>query len=257
MRFASLGSGSAGNAMVVVAGTTRLMLDCGFGLRETEQRLARLGLEPQHISGILVTHEHDDHASGAFRFAARHQLGIWLTHGTLRAAARHIPDGYVAALNVIDSHMAFDIGDVQIHPFPVPHDAGEPVQFVFQDGARKLGVLTDTGTSTPHIEAMLSGCHALVLECNHDLDMLMKGPYAWPLKQRVRSRHGHLDNATSAELLARLDNSRLQHIIAAHLSEKNNTPALAISALATALGCASNWVGIASQAEGFDWRQLD
>jgi phosphoribosyl 1,2-cyclic phosphodiesterase len=256
MRFASLGSGSAGNAMVVEAGATRLMLDCGFGIRETESRLARLGLEPQQINGILVTHEHDDHAGGAFRFAAKHRLTIWLTHGTLRAARRYIPDGYDAQLIVIDSHTNFAIGDIETNPFPVPHDADEPVQYFFQDGATKLGVLTDAGSSTSHIEAMLSGCHALVLECNHDLDMLMNGPYAWPLKQRVSSRQGHLDNATAAGLLARLDNSRLQHIVAAHLSEKNNTPELAGNALAGALGCERNWVGIASQAEGFGWRQL-
>lgn len=257
MRFASLGSGSAGNALVAEAGTTRLMVDCGFGIRETEQRLARLGLAPQDIDGILVTHEHDDHAGGVFRFAARHNITVWVTHGTLRGAQRYIPENFNAPLMVIDSHTAFSVGRLEVRPFPVPHDAGEPVQYVFHDGARKLGVLTDTGSSTPHIEHMLSGCDALVLECNHDLDMLMNGPYAWPLKQRVKSRHGHLDNATSATLLSRLDNSKLQHLIAAHLSEKNNTPALAVAALAQAINCDESWVGVATQAEGFDWRQIE
>lgn len=256
MRFASLGSGSAGNALVVEAGTTRLLLDCGFGLREAIMRLARLGLEPEQLAGILVTHEHDDHASGAFRFAARHRLPVWITHGTLRASQRHLPEGAELRIQVIDSHTPFGVGDIEIHPFPVPHDAAEPVQYLFHDGNRKLGVLTDTGSSTPHIESMLNGCHALALECNHDLDMLMRGPYAWPLKQRVRSQQGHLDNATAAGLLSRLDNRQLQHIIAAHLSEKNNTPELARAALAWALGCAGEWVGVASQATGFDWRAL-
>lgn len=256
MRFASLGSGSAGNALVAEAGATRVMLDCGFSIRETEQRLARLGLTPGQLSGILVTHEHDDHAGGVFRLAAKYRLTVWITHGTLRAAQRYVPNGYDAPTVIIDSHTPFSAGDIEIHPFPVPHDAGEPVQYVLHDGARKLGVLTDTGSSTPHIETMLSACHALVLECNHDLDMLMNGPYAWPLKQRVHSRYGHLDNQTSAELLSRLDNSQLQHIIAAHLSEKNNTPELAVDALATALGCERSWVGIARQAEGFGWRQI-
>lgn len=256
MRFASLGSGSAGNALVAEAGATRLMLDCGFSIRETEQRLARLGLIPDQIAGILVTHEHDDHAGGVFKFAAKHNITVWITHGSLRGAQRYIPEGFSAPLIVIDSHSPFAIGDIEIYPFPVPHDAGEPVQYVFSDGARRLGVLTDTGCSTPHIEQVLSRCDALVLECNHDLDMLMNGPYAWSLKQRVRSRHGHLDNQSSATLLSRLDNSRLQHLIAAHLSEKNNTPLLASQALATALGCTREWIGIASQSMGFDWREI-
>lgn len=256
MRFASLGSGSGGNALVVESGSTRLLLDCGFGPREMLARLSRLNLEPSQIRGIVLTHEHDDHAGGAFRFAARHRLPVWVTHGTLRASARHIPDGFDSPLHVIDSHTPFSIDDIEMLPFPVPHDAGEPVQYVFHDGAVRLGVLTDTGSSTPHIECMLSACHALVLECNHDLDMLMNGPYAWPLKQRVSSRFGHLDNATSAALLGRLDNSRLQHIIAAHLSEKNNMPDLAAHALAQVLGCTQDWIGIASQTEGFAWRQI-
>lgn len=256
MRFASLGSGSAGNALVVEVGATRLMMDCGFGLRDTTTRLARLGLEPGQLSGILVTHEHDDHASGVFKFAAKHHLAVWLTHGTMCAVQRFFPDERCPEIHTIDSHQSFAVGNIQVHPFPVPHDAREPVQYAFSDGAKKLGVLTDTGTSTPFIEIMLNRCHALVLECNHDLDLLMNGPYSWPLKQRVSSRLGHLDNATSAALLAKLDNSRLQHILAAHLSAKNNTPQLAKQALSTVLDCTTDWIGIAEQQAGFDWREI-
>lgn len=256
MRFASLGSGSAGNALIVEAGETRLMLDCGFSIRETTSRLARLGLAPEQLHGILVTHEHDDHAGGAFRFAAKYRLKVWITHGTLRNAQRYIPERFDAPLEVIDSHTAFGIDDLEVHPFPVPHDAGEPVQFVFRDGKHQLGVLTDTGSITPHIEQMLSGCHALALECNHDLDMLMNGPYAWPLKQRVSGRLGHMDNATAASMLGKLHHRDLQHVVALHLSEKNNRPELAVQALATALGCEPEWVGIASQENGFDWREI-
>lgn len=256
MRFASLGSGSAGNGLAVEAQTTRLLLDCGFGLRDVLMRLARLDLAPEQLSGILVTHEHDDHAGGAFKLASKYQIPVWLTHGTLTMVERFLPTQRDFKMHVIDSHQSFNIGDVQVHPFPVPHDAREPVQFVFTDGAQKLGVLTDTGTSTPHIENMLSGCNALTLECNHDLDMLMNGPYSYPLKQRVGSRLGHLDNATSARLLANLDNSKLQHIVAAHLSTKNNLPALAKKALSDILGCETEWIGIADQAQGFDWRQI-
>jgi phosphoribosyl 1,2-cyclic phosphodiesterase len=158
--------------------------------------------------------------------------------------------------NIIDSHVSFSIGELEITPFPVPHDAREPVQYVFSDGAKKLGVLTDTGCSTPHIEHMLSACNALVLECNHDLDLLMQGPYPWSLKQRVSGRLGHLDNSTAANILKKLDNSHLQHLIAAHLSEKNNSPELAKQALSASLNCETEWIGIAQQKTGFDWRQI-
>jgi phosphoribosyl 1,2-cyclic phosphodiesterase len=155
-----------------------------------------------------------------------------------------------------DSHDAFAIDAVQIRPFPVPHDAREPVQFVCSDGRWRLGVLTDLGVSTGHVEACLSGCDALVLECNHDLDLLAGGDYPYPLKQRIAGKYGHLDNAAAAALLARLDTSRLQHLFAAHLSAQNNRRELAGAALAGALNCAPDWVGIADQQEGFDWREF-
>lgn len=256
MRFASLGSGSAGNGLIVEVQATRLLLDCGFGLRDACTRLARLGLAPEQLAAIVVTHEHDDHAGGVFKLAQKYRIPVWLTHGTLSMVERFLPAQRDFELRIIDSHQAFNIGDLQVQPFPVPHDAREPVQFAFQDGKHRLGVLTDTGTSTPHIETMLSCCDALMLECNHDLDMLMNGPYTRPLKQRVSGRLGHLDNASSAKLLANLDNSRLQHIVAAHLSAKNNLPSLAKQALSEALNCEADWIGIADQAEGLHWREI-
>lgn len=256
MRFASLGSGSSGNSLVIESAATRLLLDCGFGLRELVKRLGKLGLLPDQLTGILVTHEHDDHAGGVFRLANKYRIPVWLTHGTFVMAERYLPPHCDFTINIIDSHEAFEVGDFQVQPFPVPHDAREPVQFVLKDSTHRLGVLTDTGTSTPYIESMLSGCDGLVLECNHDLNMLMTGPYAPPLKKRVSSRLGHLDNHTSAGLLSRLDNSKLKHVLAAHLSAQNNLPHLARNALSSALGCAPEWIGIADQATGFDWRQL-
>lgn len=256
MRFASLGSGSAGNALIVEEGETRLLLDCGFGQKEVVSRLARLGVLPETLTGILITHEHDDHASGAFKFANKYGIPIWLTHGTMCMIERYLPSQLHVDLINIDSHEPLSIQNIQVQPFPVPHDAREPVQFTFSNGHHKLGVLTDTGTSTVHIESMLSGCDALVLECNHDLQMLMNGPYARSLKQRVNSRLGHLDNASSAQLLSKLDNSKLQHILAAHLSAKNNHPDLAKKALSEVLNCENDWIGIADQATGFDWREL-
>lgn len=256
MRFASLGSGSAGNAFIIEEGSTRLLLDCGFGLREIVSRLSRLDVSPETLTGILITHEHDDHAGGAFKFANKYQIPIWLTHGTLTMSERYFPSRNSFKLHLIDSHNSLAIENIKVQPFPVPHDAREPVQFTFSNGAHKLGVLTDTGISTSHIEQVLSDCDALVLECNHDIEMLMNGAYAWPLKQRVKSRLGHLDNASSAALLSRLDNSRLQHIIAAHLSTKNNHPALVRQALSQVLNCEEEWVGIADQSNGFDWRAI-
>jgi len=216
MRFASLGSGSAGNGLVVEFGGTTLLMDCGFGIKDSVNRLERLGLKPESLNGILVTHEHEDHAGGVFRLANKYRIPVWLTYGTYKMVERLLPEKHAIAIHVIDSHQLFSIGDIQVQPFPVPHDAREPVQYVFGDGDKKLGVLTDTGISTPHIETILNACDALLLECNHDLDMLMNGPYSWTLKQRVSSRLGHLDNQSSAGILARIDTSKLQHLIAAH-----------------------------------------
>jgi phosphoribosyl 1,2-cyclic phosphodiesterase len=159
-------------------------------------------------------------------------------------------------VQVIDSHAAFAVDGLEIQPFPVPHDAREPVQFVFGDGNRKLGVLTDAGCSTPHIEAMLEGVDALVLECNHDAAMLQNGPYPASLKRRVGGRFGHLENGQSAALLDRLKHDRLQCVMAAHVSRKNNTSALAQRALAGVLGCADEDVRVACQTTGFDWIAL-
>jgi len=254
VRFASLGSGSEGNGLVVESGDTRVMIDCGFGVREAAARLARLGLEPSGLSAILVTHEHSDHVGGVPAFAARHGIPVWATYGTLTAVSARF-EGMTQVYG-FDSHDHFAIDALEITPVPVPHDAREPVQYVIGDGARRLGVLTDLGVSTAHVEANLSGCDALVLECNHDLEMLASGDYPYPLKQRITGRLGHLHNEAAADILTRIDTSRLTHIIAAHLSKQNNQPELACAALAAALGCAPGWIGIADQATGFAWREL-
>ncbi len=254
MRFTSLGSGSEGNALIVAADNTHLMLDCGFGLRETEQRLARRGLLPSDINAVLLTHEHGDHVAGAAKFCRRHGIALWATHGTLsnlRCQQDHLP-----AVQIIDSHQPFSIRDIEIFPFPVPHDAREPVQFCFSDGKHKLGVLTDTGSPTLHITQQLSGCDALVLECNHDAEMLMRSKYPASLKQRITSQFGHLSNDEAATLLANIDTSRLQHLVAAHLSQQNNTPEKALTCLANVLGCQPAWLAYADQSHGFDWLDI-
>jgi len=254
MRFASLGSGSKGNALLIQSGSTRVLLDCGFGLSEVTARLWRLGVAPEDLDAILVTHEHEDHGGGVPRLASRHDLPVYLTHGTL--AALGVERSAVPSAILIDTMTPFAIGAIEVRPYAVPHDAREPVQFVLSDGAVRLGVLTDTGRLTPHIARSLSGVDALMLECNHDLDLLWNGPYPASLKNRVAGRMGHLANDAAAELLRAIDCGRLQHLIAAHLSETNNAPHLARAALAGALNCEESWIGIATQDEGFAWREI-
>ena len=251
MRFASLGSGSRGNALIVDVGDTRVLLDCGFSVKATVERLGRLGIAAESIDAVLLTHEHSDHLGSAARFAARFGLPVYLTYGTQQALSDCWPN-----CRLIDSHQTFAIGSLEVQAFPVPHDAREPVQYVFSDGRRRLGVLTDCGTVTAHVLSMLDACDALVLECNHDTRLLAESSYPAMPKRRISGNFGHLGNGQEADLLTRIETSRLQHIVAAHLSEQNNRPELAVTALATALGCDAEWIGVASQASGFDWRQL-
>jgi len=254
MRFASLGSGSQGNALIVDAGETKLMVDCGFSTRVATTRLARLGATPDQLAAILVTHEHADHLGGVFAFARRHRLPVYLTHGTHAAASR--ASATLPECRLIDGHTAFAIGGLEVLPFPVPHDAREPVQYRFDDGQHRLGVLTDSGSITPYIVDVLRACDALVLECNHDHALLAASRYPAVLKQRIGGRFGHLENSQAASLVRQIDGARLQHLVAAHLSQENNRPQLAVTALAAALGCSDDWIGVADQEGGFAWRQL-
>lgn len=253
MRFASLGSGSGGNALVVESAGTRVMLDCGFGFGETVARLQRIGCAAEDIHAIVVTHEHDDHVGGVARFAARVKIPVYVTPGTRAAMGMKFDK---VDVRYFDPHAPFEIRDLQVDPFPVPHDAREPAQVVFDDGARRLGVLTDVGVATPHIVQMLSGCTGLVLECNHDERMLRDGPYPSSLKARIGSRLGHMCNEDAARLLASIDRARLRHVVAAHLSDTNNTPELARAALARVLETTGDDVRVASQDGGLDWLSL-
>ena len=254
MRFASLGSGSEGNALLISATSgiteTTVMLDCGFGLREAESRLSHLHIDPKQLSGIIVTHEHQDHVGGVFRLARRHKIPVWMTHGTLESV-RDESDG--VTVHICRDIEPFVIGDLEIQPYTVPHDAREPVQYTATDGIRKLGVLTDVGHSTPHLMKALNGCDALVLEFNHDTEMLSQSVYPPWLKARIGGQLGHLSNQQSAEILQGLDRSRLQRVIAAHLSQKNNSPDKVRSLIQGVLAGSDVEVVIADQESGFDW----
>jgi len=248
MRVASLGSGSSGNATLVEAGRTRVLVDCGFSVREVERRLGRLGLEAGDLDAILVTHEHGDHIRGVGPLARRHNLLVRMTPGT----ARDHGQGELPHLETFSCHAPLAIGDLRVEPYPVPHDAREPAQFVFTDGDRRLGLLTDTGHGTPHIRSMLGGVHTLLLECNHDPELLREGSYPPPLKARVGGEQGHLANEQAAAILDGLDRSRLNTVAAMHLSDKNNRPELARAALGRVTGD-EEAIHIADQETGLDW----
>ncbi len=251
MRFASLGSGSRGNATLMSHGKTTLLVDCGFSARETEKRLQQYQLSTTDLTAIVVTHEHADHINGVRVLARKYQLPVYATAGT----AGCLPADVMDLVHEFSCHEPFEINDIAVEPFPVPHDAREPSQFVFNDGQHRVGLLTDVGSTTPVIEQALSHCHALLLEANHDMTMLNEGEYPDHLKYRVAGKLGHLNNVQSASLLKRIDISQLQHLVAMHLSEKNNHPSIVRSVFSETLGCDQEWIGIADQELGFQWRE--
>lgn len=252
IRFASLGSGSGGNALLVQVGRTSVLIDCGFSVQETTLRLARLGVAPTDLDAILITHEHADHIGSSAALARRHHVPVHMTPGT-RLAAR---DGIYPRLVEFQAGQLVAIGDLQVEPFTVPHDAREPTQFVFTDGAARLALLTDAGHVTAHMVACVDAADGLLLECNHDPALLAAGPYPPSLKRRVGGPYGHLPNEDAARLLRMMDRRRLQHVVGMHLSERNNRPDLARRALANGLGCTPEETAVATQAEGFNWREI-
>ncbi|MGH8505372.1 MAG: MBL fold metallo-hydrolase, partial [Stenotrophobium sp.] len=211
-----------------------------------------LNVEPQSLSGILVTHEHNDHLGGVSRLARKYNIPVWMTAGTFANWA----DSRVPQVQRFNPHDAFAVGEIEVQPFPVPHDAREPAHYVLSGDGRRLGVLSDAGSVTPFMRQCLSGLDALMLEFNHDMQMLWDGPYPPKLRDRVGGHLGHLSNAQAAELLVQIDRSRLQHLVLTHISEKNNTPELALAAATSALGSAPPWLVCAHQKTGLDWREI-
>ncbi len=248
LRFASLGSGSRGNSTVVEWAQGALLVDCGFSVKETELRLLRLGKMAKDITAILVTHEHSDHIKGVAALARRHQLPVFITPGTYYSRDM----GELPQLNLIHAYTPFVIDGLSVTPVAVPHDAREPAQFVFEYAGLRLGILTDLGSITPHVEASYQACDALLLEANHDPVMLASGRYPPSLKQRVGGQWGHLSNQQAAGFLRRLNTLQLQHLVVAHISQQNNSLDLARAALEPVTQQVKQ-VTYACQDQGFDW----
>ena len=257
LRFKSLGSGSSGNATLVEATegihTTRLLIDCGLKLRDLGARLIQAGTSVQEIDAIFITHEHGDHIGCALGLLKRKPMPIWMSQGTWLAIQNsqwnHLSNWF---RKTRDSE-TIQINNLQLAPFTVPHDAREPLQLQCSNGDRRLGVVTDLGHVSQHVVQALQSCHAIMIETNHDADMLAKSLYPEFLKQRIGGDWGHLCNEDSANLLQRIAHPQLGRVVAAHLSQQNNAPELARLSLSRALGCKSEDIAVASQNEGTPW----
>lgn len=249
-RFASLGSGSRGNATLVQGGDTTILIDCGFPFREVRGRCDALGVDPDSIDALFVTHEHGDHMRGVGPTARGLSCPVWMSHGTWRAARY----GKLPELKLFGTHDGpVNLGELILFPVPVPHDAREPAQFVIQWQDKRLGLLTDLGSHTPHVVECYRELDALLLEFNHDTVMLADGPYPPSLQNRVGGPYGHLNNGQAAEFLSRIQHGRLKHLVAAHLSEKNNTPELATEAICCAVPDIRSRLSVLVQDRISDW----
>jgi len=239
-----LGSGSRGNAIYVSDGASSILIDAGLSAREIDRRMRSRGLDPACLSAILLTHEHTDHVRGVERLVRRHRLPVYLTAGTRQEAAslQELPEIYSFACG-----SEFRINTLAIRPFSISHDARDPAGFTIGANGSRIGVATDLGHVTSLVREHLRGCRLLIVEANHDVDMLRDGPYPWFLKQRIRSRTGHLSNQESCRLLDDILHSGLEQVILAHLSETNNTPEKALAEISTILAGTSVRLTAASQ----------
>ena len=254
LRFRSLASGSSGNATLVEAraghgAATRVLIDCGLGLRQLAARLAAAGLALSDIDAVFITHEHGDHVGCALTLSSRHRIPIWASAGTWAALQ---DERFDPVIGRAADGQTVAIGALRIQPFTVPHDSREPLQLRCSDGDRSLGILTDLGHVTPHALAQLAGCHALLLESNHDPALLARSSYPDFLKRRIAGALGHLSNEQAGLALAQLQHAGLGTVVAAHLSERNNRPAQVRDAFARQLGRSAHEVHVASP-DGLDW----
>lgn len=257
LRFRSLGSGSTGNATLVEATsggrTSRLLVDCGFALRHLDARLAHAGVAACDIDAVFITHEHGDHIGCAHALSRRERIPVWMSEGTWLATGGR---DFQGRLNLARDGLEIVMGDLLVQPFTVPHDAREPLQLRCTDGARSLGILTDLGHATPHVLARLMQLDALLLEFNHDSEMLAGSAYPPFLKMRVGGNYGHLSNIAAAAIARAVCHPGLRHVVGAHLSEQNNRPDVVRRAMAEALGASEHEMLTATAAEGSPWLDL-
>ena len=225
LAFCVLGSGSAGNAVVFECGGRRLLVDAGFSCRQLEKRLAAVGAAPDEFEGIVVTHEHGDHVRGAKRFAKRHRVPVLASSGTLTAARLRTA---AAGTVTLKPGRPYELATFRLEPFSVPHDARDPIGVVVESpGGRRVGVVSDLGALAAATRDRLRDLDALILESNHDVEMLRSGPYPWVLKRRIAGGRGHLSNDDAARGLLEVLDDRLRTVVLYHLSETNNLPVLA------------------------------
>lgn len=227
MRLSLLASGSKGNCLFLETDSCRLLIDAGLSGRETMARLSSIGVAAETLDAILITHEHTDHIRGVGALARKLKIPVLGASRMLQAASRTIGK---AQFIEFDPGAAFTFKGLSIDPFPITHDATDPVGYRIEGSEGCIGFATDLGIATRLTQEKLRGCRSLVLEFNHDEQMLQDGPYPWHLKQRIRSRHGHLSNAEGAALLQELLHPELEGVFLSHLSEVNNDPALAAAA---------------------------
>lgn len=236
-----LASGSRGNTAVIESSRARILVDAGLSCRETFKRIKLAGLDPRTFSAILITHEHSDHVYGLATLAKRLDVPVFMTGATHQSWARSLRDEAgelpkLARLEVFSSGRPFQIADITVTPFTIPHDAADPVGFTFRADGAKIAIATDLGYLPASVCDHLRRCDVLIIESNHDLEMLRIGPYPWSVKQRVMSRVGHLSNDSLAQFFARDYDGGASYVVLAHISEQNNHPEVARRAALEALG---------------------
>lgn len=229
------------------------MVDCGLGIRQLQLRLAQAGLQTSDVNAVFITHEHGDHIGCAHSLALRHRIPVWMSRGTYAAIGE--PD-FEGLLRIARDGETVSVDGLELRPFTVPHDAREPLQLSCSDGAAKLGILTDLGHATAHVLEQLQGCDALVLECNHDVDMLAQSVYPPFLKRRVGGEYGHLSNVAAAAIAHAVRHRGMKHIVAAHLSAQNNRPGIVRALLAETMSWSADDIVIAGQDDGTAWLEV-
>jgi phosphoribosyl 1,2-cyclic phosphodiesterase len=241
LRVSILASGSSGNITLLETERTRLLVDAGLGKRETLARLAAIEARVDQLDGILITHEHSDHCGGLPQMLGLWKAPLYVTGPTMEAMNQTLPDTLakrLCGIETIEAGQRFVIGDIDVHAFAIPHDAADPVAFTFRTNGCKLAIVTDLGYLPDLVKVHLRDADCLVLESNHDLDMLKVGPYPWVVKQRVLSRTGHLSNHAVGEFLSDVDgfDARARYLVLAHISQENNNPEVVRISAEEALG---------------------